>query len=483
MHVYEQVGLPKHAVAVKLVADGLDAGIAELDPGALVSLTVLRTHTPSAAAPAAPAGTGPMRQPRESLVRKKKLFLTAVQKGQLSADSLWGMDNEDIKDIQLDADEFAALFTESLDQQAKLKTKAQQLEDEDTHNKMKRIKGVSLISIKRAQNAAIALARIKLSYEEIRCKVTALDDAGFTVDQLKALLEYLPSEEEVLLLQRYAGDVNLLGLAEKFMLVMVSCTGAKARLNALIAKRQFLPRWHDLKHKYGLLEAACDEIKKSARLKKVLKTILKVANQLNDEQQAGITVDSLVKLATIKAFDKKTSILQYVIMLIHRHDSDALLFPDDLKHLAEASRLGLDSLNSEKAALTGELSSAIRAIRNLKEHRCTDDEPLGAMIESMDTRLTPMCAELDKRVSTLSGKFQSILRYFCEDAKLSCQEFFVPLNKFVEDFVHARDAIEKQRQAEARKQRIAQAKANAAAPHANMVQARRRLSIKPAADA
>ena len=66
------------------------------------------------------------------------------------------------------------------------------------------------------------------------------------------------------------------------------------------------------------------------RFKKVLKTILKIGNQLNDqegaERQAGFTVDSLLKLQNAKAFDKKTSILQYVVTLIHRSDVNCLYF-------------------------------------------------------------------------------------------------------------------------------------------------------------
>lgn len=466
-----KVGLPRHAVAAKLQQDGLDTAIADLDPQSLVSLLEIRPYV-AKEEEKAPV----LRAPRISQVRKKKLFLTAVSKASLNEDSLWADDGGDLEDIKLDSEEFDRLFVESADAQAKLKTKAQMIEEEDQRNKMKKIKGVTLISLKRAQNAAIALARIKLSYEEIRNRIEAFDDSEFTVEQLRALVEFLATEEEALLLQRFEGDVNDLGLAEKYMLTMLGLVGAKVRLNALIVRKQFLPRWHDCRSKFKIIGDACDEIKKSVRLRKVLKTILKVANQLNDEKQAGITVESLVKLATIKAFDKKTSILQYVIMLIYRHDEDALKFPDDLVHLNEAARLGLDSLTGEKNILVNELNASLRAMKNLHEHRCSSDDGLGKMIQEIDSRFTPLCGELDKRVVALTANFQSILKYFCEDPKLTCQEFFLPLSKFVEDFIRTRDTIERQRQAEERKKRIEEAKKDKAkAP--NMAQAKRRLSM------
>lgn len=49
----------------------------------------------------------------------------------------------------------------------------------------------------------------------------------------------------------------------------------------------------------------------------------------------GFTVDSLLKLNSAKAYDKKTTVLQYVIKLLMRNDSDALHLANDLKSLDE----------------------------------------------------------------------------------------------------------------------------------------------------
>lgn len=104
------------------------------------------------------------------------------------------------------------------------------------------------------------------------------------------------------------------------------------------------------------VERACDDVKMSVRLKKVLKTILKVGNQMNDgEDHGGFTVESLLKLSSAKAFDKKTSILQYVIMLLFRNDENALLFPADLTNVSEAARVTIDSVQVEATVLRSDL--------------------------------------------------------------------------------------------------------------------------------
>ena len=48
-------------------------------------------------------------------------------------------------------------------------------------------KVANVIDMKRAQNASIALARIKLPFSEVREKVELMEDGVFTTDQLKSL--------------------------------------------------------------------------------------------------------------------------------------------------------------------------------------------------------------------------------------------------------------------------------------------------------
>ncbi len=64
----------------------------------------------------------------------------------------------------------------------------------------------------------------------------------------------------------------------------------------------------------------------SSRLKTLLNIILKLGNQLNQKDAAGFTFDSLLKLNSAKAFDKRTSILHYLVMLVERHDKLLLDF-------------------------------------------------------------------------------------------------------------------------------------------------------------
>ena len=58
-------------------------------------------------------------------------------------------------------------------------------------------------------------------------------------------------------------------------------------------------------------------------------------------------MDSLLKLKDTKALDQKTSLLYYVVSIIHKNDESALTFPDDLVSVAPAVRLTLDAILTE----------------------------------------------------------------------------------------------------------------------------------------
>lgn len=157
------------------------------------------------------------------------------------------------------------------------------------------------------------------------------------------------------------------------MLEMIKLPSASKHIKCMIYKQQFRSRYTDIKGTISLLEQACDDVKVSIKLKKVLKTILKVGNQMNDgAAHVGFTVDSLLKLQHAKAFDKKTSILQYVVTLIKRNDESCLDFPSDLVRVDDASRISLDVLSSDVAALIDAQNTSANLVASIIEEGASD---------------------------------------------------------------------------------------------------------------
>lgn len=152
------------------------------------------------------------------------------------------------------------------------------------------------------------------------------------------------------------------------MIEMIKLPSAAKRLQCIAYKQQFRGRYSDVKDNIVLLEKACDDVKMSMKLKKVLKTILKVGNQMNDgAKNIGFTVDSLLKLQHAKAFDKKTSILQYVVTLISRNDESCLEFPLELSSVADASKISMDMLIGDRNQLIDMQNSCSSTLATLIE--------------------------------------------------------------------------------------------------------------------
>lgn len=360
-----KVGLPRDSVKAKMRQEGVNPDMLDKDPDELIP-------EDEDAAPAAPEkpklnlnfklgkkndGDSKDDKEKKPTIRKKKLFWKALDASKITSDSLWyGQD----LDIDLDEAEFNELFVDMVDESEKKKKKVVAVAPAK--------KKITLVDGKRAQNAGIALARIKISFVDLRTKIANMDDSDLNTEQLQNLQEYLPALDEIKLLRNFNGDKEMLGTAEKYMMTMMDLPTASNRIECMKYKLQFLSRFFELQQTAKKILTACDEVKSSIRLKRVLKTVLKVGNQMNDgESHAGFSLDSLLKLQSQKAFDNKTTILDYVINLIYRNDRAALDWPQDLPTCEFAARLHLDTVQTERTALRNGMENCLRLLDQLTE--------------------------------------------------------------------------------------------------------------------
>ena len=179
------------------------------------------------------------------------------------------------------------------------------------------------------------------------------------------------------MLSKYTGPVASLGVVEKYMLEMMKLPQAHCMLSNMSYRMQFNDRRDGLQGSIDLVCQACTELMQSVRLKKLLKVILRVTNQLNagHEPVRGITLDSLLKLRQLKAADRKTSVLQYVFQLLQRHDATCLEFFDDLCSLGGAAKLSsVEGLNDELHTMQKEHAKVVEAMRRLAEEMRRDGQ-------------------------------------------------------------------------------------------------------------
>jgi hypothetical protein len=239
-----------------------------------------------------------------------------------------------------------------------------------------------------------------------------------------------------------------------------------------------------------LIDQACDELKNSNRLRQLLGIVLQFGNRLNnagtdEKSKAGaFTLDSLLKLNQAKAFDKKTTFLNYIVLIVQRNNEILLNFADDLQTVSTAKRVYWDQCVSDLEQVENQLENVRRIslheansktthrLKNKKDsggddESITDDhgmsleEEVGALRASQTGLFTlsaiKQVSALRDKVDSTIMKFGKLLEYFGEDESGNKQphELFALFSKFSSDFAKAKEEVfrkQKKKQREERKQ-------------------------------
>lgn len=137
----------------------------------------------------------------------------------------------------------------------------------------------------------------------------------FDSTQLKALKEYLADPDEKRGLGAYMrkGEksdavksqlYSDLSETEKYMVTLMKVPDASAKLEAMLYRSVFTSRFQDITNAVKTLNAACDELRSSEKLRKLMAVILTVVNQINTggegSKAIGFTLDALLKLNEVR---------------------------------------------------------------------------------------------------------------------------------------------------------------------------------------
>jgi hypothetical protein len=140
---------------------------------------------------------------------------------------------------------------------------------------------------------------------------TNRDAKDLDTTQLKALQEFLPTEDELCGLKAYlkqhssSDEVKKQAYdgfcaCEKYMVAMMDVQDAHAKFDCIIFRSRFNGRKEEIVSDIKSFIKACDELKQSLRLRKTMGIILNIGNQINTGGEGtlakGFTLDALLKL-------------------------------------------------------------------------------------------------------------------------------------------------------------------------------------------
>ena len=94
--------------------------------------------------------------------------------------------------------------------------------------------------------------------------------------------------------------MNDLCPCEKYMVAMMGVPNAASKFKCMLFQIQFKSRIEEINESIETLLTACNDVKSSERLQKLMAIILTIGNQINTggdgNMAAGFTLDALLKL-------------------------------------------------------------------------------------------------------------------------------------------------------------------------------------------
>ena len=477
-----KMGLPIGAVQNAMQREGHDPSVMDLDHDKSVEYQKAMASKKSKLKKL----VSKKKSPKKPKVRRKKIFWSPIEETKTSDNSLWSMikGSYDFESLNIDHDEFESLFTDTSNPADKKKVASEKPKES------KQKKSVQVIDAKRGMNGGIILARIKTEFSVLADMVNEMDCGKLDDTQLKALREFLPTKDEKFAIDGYIkgasksektkeAAINVFCVCEKYMLAMMKVDMADERFEAMLFKYQFDNKLKELMQGVTTLINSCEEVQKSVRLRKLMAMILMLGNRINTGGEGnmahGFTLDALLKLDEAKAFDKKTSVLQYLVKLVKANEPDLLNVHEEMPSIGPAENVIVDGLVSELNELHSQLNSVKGTAAAEGKRIRKGKDPLGKLspldrlrqqktkikdiegvnmynkAEAVDlTAMEKFTMYADKRtkegfarIEEVQENFKGVLTYFGENPAMTSSDFFGTLNKFVAAFDSALEVVKR----------------------------------------
>uniref|UniRef100_A0A8C7TKJ8 Dishevelled associated activator of morphogenesis 1a n=1 Tax=Oncorhynchus mykiss TaxID=8022 RepID=A0A8C7TKJ8_ONCMY len=349
-------------------------------------------------------------------------------------------DVDDIKVFKiLDLEDIEKTFSAYQRQQSVIGKK----ESEDDTVTSKKVKELSVIDGRRAQNCNILLSRLKLTNEEIKRAILTMDEQeDLPKDMLEQLLKFVPEKSDVDLLEEHKHELDRMAKADRFLYEMSRINHYQQRLQSLYFKKKFAERIVEVKPKVEALTRASKEMLQSRNLKQLLEVVLAFGNYMNKGQRGnayGFKVSSLNKIADTKSsIDKNITLLHYLITILEQKYPKVAVFQEELQSVPEAAK----ELDFQRG------------------HPQVSGDKFVSVVSHFITVASFSFSEVDDSLTEAKELFLKAVQHFGEDAtRMQPDEFFGIFDQFLQAFADAKQENENMRRRKEEEERRARMEA------------------------
>ena len=289
---------------------------------------------------------------------------------------------------------------------------------------------------KRSQNMTIMLSKFrKTPPSAIARAILELDREAFEQSILQGMIDQIPTPEEQRAVKKHFEEVGedstKLDKAENYVYEMTKVPFLQARLNLLLILLSLEDTKYAIENTVNLVFKATEELKGSARYRRLMHVILTVGNLLNKGSKksgaVGFRLSSLSKLIQTKS-NSGISLIDYVVGHLLKHEPDVLELSNDFSCLNEVKQTSFVSISADVAKMAVGISVGSRIvegssndpdmqgtsqkIKDSVEEISSSVKSMEAMCEEAVQRFSSTCAYLGELVSdpgTLFGQLNALL--------------------------------------------------------------------------
>uniref|UniRef100_A0A4W5MXB5 Grid2 interacting protein n=1 Tax=Hucho hucho TaxID=62062 RepID=A0A4W5MXB5_9TELE len=300
---------------------------------------------------------------------------------------------------------------------------------------------VEILSHKKAYNASILIAHLKLSPGELRQVLMTMATERLEPTHIKQLLLYAPDTEEVKQYEQYSEDPAKLSEPDQFVLQMLSVPEYKTRLRSLHFKSTLQEKTEEMRGGYDCIYNASMELKTSKKLAKILEFVLAMGNYLNNGQPktgnktTGFKINFLTELGTTKTVDGKSTFLHILVKSLSLHFPNVLDFAKDLTTVPLAAKVNQRTITSD----LNDLHTTIQDIRSAcQKMPATADDRFAAVMSGFLENIHPALQSLESLQQRAMEEWSKTASFFGEDSQATNTEaFFGIFAEFLAKFERA----------------------------------------------
>uniref|UniRef100_A0A8C9MSY8 Dishevelled associated activator of morphosis 1 n=1 Tax=Serinus canaria TaxID=9135 RepID=A0A8C9MSY8_SERCA len=336
---------------------------------------------------------------------------------------------------------------------------------DDTLSSRHKVKELSVIDGRRAQNCNILLSRLKLSNDEIKRAILTMDEQeDLPKDMLEQLLKFVPEKGDIDLLEEHKHELDRMAKADRFLFEMSRINHYQQRLQSLYFKKKFAERVAEVKPKVEAIRAGSKAVLQSSSLQQLLEVVLAFGNYMNKGQRGnafGFKISSLNKIADTKSsIDKNITLLHYLITVVEKKYPKVLRLHEELRDIPQAAKVNMTELEKE----INTLRSGLRAVETELDFQKSQVQQAGDKFVSVVSQFITLASfsfsDVEDLLMEAKELFSKAVKHFGEDTdKMQPDEFFGIFDQFLQAVTEAKQENENMRKRKEEEERRARMEA------------------------